>query len=375
MDIIGLASANGDTGFLPQPHDDNDDFFEPRSDLKTSRPTKVDLRDSKNVQTTPYNQHWLGSCTANAICAALRFGKNFEANKKVDQNYDPARFFLYWSERIVLATYGTDVNGTNFPKGERFTPDEIQKFLTALKDVADGKSTFKDTDTINGVNGGKWKMSSIFDSIKGDKGAFERDGIKCLKRFGVCKEDTWKYSLSPAELTTRTQAEQDQEKAPFLTSKAYFQPPDNALSDAAKYIDTNFDYFRIKDLGDDISTNLVENMECALAEGYPIIMAFRYPRDNAKALDDKNLKDGVFDHLAEDNQPYYGHAVLCIGYDTTTNPKRFTILNSWGDWGPLHGYFYLPYNRFQKENALFDTGNGKLAQADDLWVIKVHKSS
>ena len=56
-------------------------------------------------------------------------------------------------------------------------------------------------------------------------------------------------------------------------------------------------------------------------------------------------------------QPLGGHAVLCVGYDDST--ETFIIRNSWGpNWGQK-GYFTLRYAYLTSNNL-----------SDDFWVIK-----
>ena len=92
--------------------------------------SKVDLRDKCPVV---YNQEQLGSCTANAIAAALEF----EQIKKGSKNhFTPSRLFIYYNERVMEGT------------------------------------------------------------VASDAGAMIRDGIKSVNTLGACKEVTWPYKVS-----------------------------------------------------------------------------------------------------------------------------------------------------------------------------------
>jgi len=93
-------------------------------------PPKVDLR--KGCPPV-YDQGQLGSCTANAIGAAVQFDQKKQGLK----DYVPSRLFIYYNER--------DIEGT--------------------------------TDQ--------------------DSGAMIRDGVKSVNKLGVCAETSWPYDPSP----------------------------------------------------------------------------------------------------------------------------------------------------------------------------------
>jgi C1A family cysteine protease len=75
-------------------------MFAPKS--ATVFPDTVDLRPYDAVPI--YDQGWLGSCTANAICALHSF-----LQKRVDGYYfNLSRLFLYWHERNLEGTVDYD---------------------------------------------------------------------------------------------------------------------------------------------------------------------------------------------------------------------------------------------------------------------------
>ncbi|HEY8814241.1 MAG TPA: C1 family peptidase [Candidatus Dormibacteraeota bacterium] len=93
-------------------------------------PDQIDLR----AECPPvYDQGQLGSCTANAIAAALEFG---QIKQGVPEPFVPSRLFIYYNERAAEGT------------------------------------------------------------IESDSGAGIRDGIKSVVAQGACKEATWPYELS-----------------------------------------------------------------------------------------------------------------------------------------------------------------------------------
>lgn len=93
-------------------------------------PTRVDLRPQCPP---PYDQGELGSCTANALAGALEFD---EIRGGSHIPWIPSRLFIYYNERALEGTVGTD------------------------------------------------------------SGAQIRDGIKVIVREGVCPESEWPYDIS-----------------------------------------------------------------------------------------------------------------------------------------------------------------------------------
>jgi C1A family cysteine protease len=65
-------------------------------------PPKVDLRPE--CPKTVYDQGQLGSCTANAIAGALEFDRIKEGLP----DFTPSRLFIYYNERAMEGTIGTD---------------------------------------------------------------------------------------------------------------------------------------------------------------------------------------------------------------------------------------------------------------------------
>ncbi len=64
---------------------------------------KVDLREVFQVE--PYDQGELGSCTGNAIAAAVQFARQ-KAGKRPD--FVPSRLFIYYNERVVEGSVDQD---------------------------------------------------------------------------------------------------------------------------------------------------------------------------------------------------------------------------------------------------------------------------
>jgi C1A family cysteine protease len=134
-------------GWTPDLPDARDFMFAAPEAVLSSLPKHVDLTD----QCPPvYDQGKLGSCTANAIGGAFEFIQN----KQGLTDFTPSRLFVYYNERQIEGTVGTD------------------------------------------------------------SGAMIRDGIKSVNQLGVCSEDTWGYDIArfteqpPAEAYTEADTHQ-----------------------------------------------------------------------------------------------------------------------------------------------------------------------
>jgi C1A family cysteine protease len=132
-----VARRNGrpGLGWMPDLPDNRDHLYSaPLAKLRVL-PTKVDLR-----RRCPrvYNQGQIGSCTANAIAAAIEFDRK----KQKLRDFIPSRLFIYYNER------------------------------------------------------------SIEHSVPLDNGAQIRDGIKSVAKQGACPETEWTYNDTPADSNT-----------------------------------------------------------------------------------------------------------------------------------------------------------------------------
>lgn len=118
---------------------------------------------------------------------------------------------------------------------------------------------FAKTDILRGTDENAYQMSDLYKIIKLDSGAYERDGIKCLRRLGGCKETTWPYKLpstkpnGPDDPPHLDKVEREQEKFEAAWTdpnlKSYIEPPTqpvDSLKDAASYIDRSLEHFRIR---------------------------------------------------------------------------------------------------------------------------------
>jgi C1A family cysteine protease len=116
-------------GWIPDLPDQRDYLYSAPVAIVRKLPTKVDLRP----QCPPvYDQGQLGSCTANAIAAAIEFN---QMKQGLSQIFTPSRLFIYYNERAMEGT------------------------------------------------------------IDSDSGAYIRDGIKSVNHQGACPEDMWVYDI------------------------------------------------------------------------------------------------------------------------------------------------------------------------------------
>ncbi len=116
-------------GWIPDLPDARDHLFAAPAAVMIALPPRIDLRD----QCPPvYDQGQLGSCTANAIAAALQF----DQKKQHIREFVPSRLFIYYNERVIEGTVGSD------------------------------------------------------------SGAMLRDGIKSVNNSGACSEDKWAYDIA-----------------------------------------------------------------------------------------------------------------------------------------------------------------------------------
>jgi C1A family cysteine protease len=343
--------GNTFTGWVPQPDDSRDWIYKPPPG-QTRKPS-VDLRDTHYIQRTPYDQGDLSSCTSNAIASALRYGINAEgATARAGRDaYQPSRLFMYYYTRILNAT-----------DGNLIYPDELQKvFDTKVEWLA----------TLSDDPKSRVKREEVADAILEDEGGWERNALKALTRYGVCSEAKWPYM--PSNTTARR----------FIKTTNYRNPPAGANAEGLKYIDPQFSYWRIKDLGEGTGPNMIAHMEAALSEGFPVIFAFWGSKNNAPLQYDEGglekqglTKDFVYKGWMKEgddkiNKNVWGHCVLAIGYDSKKDGGRFLILNSWGPKFGDGGYFWMPYTWFMEGKGMWKNKDGQMVpRIDDLWVVK-----
>lgn len=120
-------------GWIPDFPDQRDHLYSAPLRAYASVPKKMDLR-AKCPDV--YDQGQVGSCTANAIGAAIEFD---QMKQQLANISTPSRLFIYYNERVIEHT------------------------------------------------------------VKEDSGAMIRDGIKSVSKKGVCPEEMWTYDPAPPE--------------------------------------------------------------------------------------------------------------------------------------------------------------------------------
>lgn len=158
-------------------------------------------------------------------------------------------------------------------------------------------------------------------TVNQDAGAAIRDGMNVVSNIGVPHSSLWWFNIS---------------KFAVKPNHKY------VYADAAKHKVSNY-------LSLD-NTNLTELKSC-LAEGYAFVGGFTvYESFESDAV----AQTGVVPMPSPNESILGGHAVMICGYDDAT--QRFTVRNSWGDWGQK-GYFTIPYQYLSNVDL-----------ADDFWV-------
>jgi C1A family cysteine protease len=213
--------------------------------------------DLRPTCSTIEDQGNLGSCTGNALAGAVEF---LERKNRVPF-VDASRLFIYYNERAMEGT------------------------------------------------------------VKSDAGAMIRDGIKTLKKNGVCSEKRW----------------------PYVISKFAVKPNAACYKEALDRQITS--YRRILTL---------EEMRMCLADGFPFVFGFSvYESFESPEV----ARTGVVPMPQPGERSLGGHAVLAVGYDD--GQKRFIVRNSWGSGWGQKGYFTMPYDYLADRNL-----------SDDLWTIR-----
>ena len=116
-------------GWVPDLPDARDHLYAAPAAALADLPPSVDLRPRCPLV---YDQKELGSCTANAIGAAIHFDR---MKQRLEPDFVPSRLFIYYNERVIEGTVDTD------------------------------------------------------------SGAMLRDGIKSINQDGACPEDSWPYDI------------------------------------------------------------------------------------------------------------------------------------------------------------------------------------
>lgn len=216
------------------------------------------------------------------------------------------------------------------------TSVDLRPFCTAIEDQGNlgsctGQAIAGAIEYLNKKNNKTVDVSRLFiyfyereilGTIKYDSGAYIRDGIKVVSRYGAPLEKYWPYIISR-----------------FIT-----RPNSTALTEGAKRKVTLYERVTNHD-----------GVINALSNGFPVTIGFYvYSSFMSRSV----TRSGMMPYPNVRRESLLGgHAVLLVGYDNVS--RRFIARNSWGsNWGDK-GYFYMPYEVIQNR-----------AMSDDFWVIK-----
>ncbi len=154
-----------------------------------------------------------------------------------------------------------------------------------------------------------------------DNGAFIKDGITCLKKFGLCEEKYWSY----------------------IIENVFKEPSKDAYDNAT--LNYLIEGIQI--------SNEIPTIKYWLNKNEPIVLGIAIYSNFTNFSSGKTGKIG----LPNENDKFIGgHAVVLCGYNDTK--KEFILRNSWGSYWGDNGYFYLPYDYISNTNL-----------TSDLWII------
>jgi len=155
-----------------------------------------------------------------------------------------------------------------------------------------------------------YNTRSLEGTVDIDGGAFLRDGIYAIKKYGLCSELLWPYDVT----------------------KFKDKPTENCYRDAERRNIRNYRLIsNVNQMMDALNNNLPVAFGMSVYEGFlyvdglnPVV---RIPYSNEPSIG--------------------GHAMVLVGYDKNT--ERFIAKNSFGkDWGE-EGYCYIPFEYARKE--------------------------
>jgi hypothetical protein len=228
----------------------------------------------------------------------------------------------------------TNNNNTKIEIKERKVVDLRSKFPEVYDQGKIGSCTANslcsifEYDSMNNFRGSRlflyYNERLLINETDKDEGAYLKDGIISLKRFGIAEENDWKY----------------------LIENVFIRPPEEVYRKAKN----NFviDAINIKGTLETIKEWIDKNEP--IATGIPIFSNFI------------SNKTGIIGLPSKTDKYLGGHAVVICGYDDYQ--ERFIVRNSWGKHWGNNGYFYLPYLYLIRDN---DNNN------NDFWIITKSK--
>jgi C1A family cysteine protease len=111
-------------GWIPDLPDHRDYLYAAPTKVLAALPASIDLRHGCP---SIYDQGQLGSCTANALAAALEFD---QMKQNLSQTFIPSRLFIYYNERTIEHTVYSDSgamlrDGMKSVAGQGACPEEM----------------------------------------------------------------------------------------------------------------------------------------------------------------------------------------------------------------------------------------------------------
>ena len=151
----------------------------------------------------------------------------------------------------------------------------------------------------------------IDNNIENDEGLYVRDGIKSLRKYGVCSEKLWPYVIEQFAVT----------------------PTENCYEDAVTRNIKN--YYRVGSF---------ESILDALSNLHPVVFGMEVYSGFDQI---EYAKDNILSMPNQNEEPLGGHAMCLVGYDMA---KQLVLSrNSFGkDWGQ-NGYCWIPFEYMRNE--------------------------
>jgi C1A family cysteine protease len=254
------------SGWIPDGTDASDPIFVPRRGPGRSSAGNKASVDLRPLCSPVENQGKMPTCTACALVGVLEF---FDM-KRAQQSTNLSRLFVYYTARTV---------------------DLPRKSLGKLEPLNNGVRI--------------------------------RDGLRALRRWGVCPEVLW----------------------PYEASQVNAKPEDDRFVQARERKIAK--YYRIRQNDDGLAA-----MRQSLADGFPFVFGFK--QFESFKPDGEGL---VPMPDAKNEELVQRHACMAVGYDD--GRQAFLVRNSLGaDWG-LNGHFWMPYDYLTKPTL-----------ARDVWTIR-----
>lgn len=159
-------------------------------------------------------------------------------------------------------------------------------------------------------------------SVMEDEGAYIRDGMKAVQKFGICSEKLWPYDIK----------------------KFNVKPSDECYADALARTITSYQ-----------SLGTIDEVLQALNNNKPVVIGITvYDSFNLVSKSNPIITSPKSNELDTGG----GHAMTIVGYDIPK--KQFLVKNSFGkDWGD-NGYAWLPFEYAEREGFekwVFDISN------------------